>query len=175
MATSAAVGNVYGANLHWDTSHAARTDRAATIWQNKSNGKIFVWRNNAWEELATIKSANPPGTIITSLENPSVMSPLGWIPLDGRKVYETDEPSLFEVTGMAHLIVNDTPRYINLPNAQQAGDGAATGTAKAGLKVSPHLNNLITLQVANMPRHGHNPAYEHQPGSQSARHDDSRR
>ena len=149
-------GNVYGKNLRWGTVLPVAPVEPASIFQNKSNGKIYVWRSNQWEELATTKSANPPGTVITSLENPSVMTPLGWIPLDGRKVYETDVPTLFEVQGMAHLIVNDTPRYMNLPNAHKLAM-VCDWQRNAGVKVSTHANNLITLQVANMPRHGHNP------------------
>lgn len=151
-----AVGNVYGANLRWDTVQPAPPMEPGTIWQDKTRGKIFVWRGNAWEELATTKSANPPGTIITSLEQPSVMTPLGWIPIDGRKVYEEDAPLLFDVQGMQHLIVSDTPRYIQLPNAQKLAMICDWGR-KPGLKVSTHPNNLITLQVAHMPRHGHRP------------------
>jgi hypothetical protein len=156
-----ALGNVYGRNLRWSTTTPDAPTTPGTIWQNFNNGKIYVWRNGAWEELATTKSANPPGTIITSLEQPSVMTPLGWIPLDGRKVYETDVPSLFEVLGLAHLIVNETPRYMNLPNAHKLAM-ICDWDRKPGLKVSPHTANLITLKVANMPRHGHNPRT--QPG-----------
>lgn len=151
-----ALGNVYGKNLRWATATPPGPTEPATIWQNGSNGKVYVWRNGAWEELATTKSANPPGTIITSLEHPSVMTPLGWIPLDGRKVYETDTPTLFEVEGMAHLIVNDVPRYMNLPNANKLAM-VCDWDRPSATKVSTHPNNLVTLQVANMPRHGHNP------------------
>jgi hypothetical protein len=157
-----ATGNVYGANLHWDTATPVAPIEPASIWQNKSNGRIYVWRNGQWEELATLKSANPTGTIITSVEVPSVMMPLGWIPIDGRTVYETDVPALFGLTAFVNglpsgSISGDAPnRQMRLPNGQ--GLALVTDWARApGVKVSPNAGNLITLKVANMPRHGHNP------------------
>jgi hypothetical protein len=151
-----AIGNVYGANLHWSAAAPSGTADPGSIWQNKSSGKLYVYRSNSWQEIATIASASPPGTVITSLEQPSVMVPLGWIPLDGRRIYETDVPTLFQVAGLSYLIVNASPRYMNLPNAQKLAL-ITDWEQKPGTKVSPHANNLITLAVANMPRHGHNP------------------
>jgi hypothetical protein len=149
-------GNVSAKNLRWNGVMPAAPVDPASIWQDKNTGRIFVWRNGLWEELATIRSANPPGTVITSWEKPSVMMSLGWIPIDGRKVYEADAPGLFNVQGIQHLIVNDTPRYIQLPNAQRLGL-VTDWERNPGVKVSTHPNNLITLQTANMPRHAHNP------------------
>jgi hypothetical protein len=158
----AATGNVYGANLHWDTAAPVAPLTQGSIWQNKSNGRLYVWRNGAWEELATLKSANPTGTVITSVEVPTVMVPLGWIPLDGRTVYEVDVPALFNLTSfvnglVAGSITGTAPeRQMKLPNGQ--GLSLITDWSKApGVKVSPNPGNLVTLRIANMPRHGHTP------------------
>jgi hypothetical protein len=93
--------------------------------------------------------------VITSLEKPSVMMTLGWIPIDGRKVYEADSPALFNVQGIAHLIVNDTPRYIQLPDARKLAF-ITDWERNPGIKVSPNPNNLVSLTTDNLARHTHN-------------------
>jgi hypothetical protein len=150
-----ALGNVYGKNLRWGGTQPTAPVEPASIWQDQTTGRIYVWRNGAWSEIATIASASPPGTVITSFEKPTVMMTMGWIPLDGRTVYENVVPSLFAVTGLAHLIVATSPRSMTLPNANKLAF-ITDWASNAALKVSPHPNNLVTLSVDNLARHRHN-------------------
>jgi hypothetical protein len=152
-----ALGRVKGRNLQTgNTASRPATGTTGEIYQDETSGKLYVWRNGAWKELATLDSAQPTGCVMTSVEPPSVMIPLGWLPLDGRTITEAEYPSMFTLTSMAGYITGTSPnRVMTLPNAE--GRVMLTRWGGAGT-VSGPANNRIALNLTNMPRHRHNTA-----------------
>jgi len=152
-------GNVYGKNLNWSAT-APSGPAIGTIWQDTTNGKIWVWRSGAWQELATIQSANPPGTVITSFEVPAEMSKLGWLALRGQEITEVEFPNVFLVEGLKHLRRGTAPnRLMTLPNAQKKMFLTDFNELPGALGI-PNPGNLVTLKETNVPRHGHAPKAE---------------
>ena len=137
-----------------------------------SNGKVYVWHGSTWEELATIKSANPPGTVITSLESPERDERAGLDParrshrLGGRKC-----PRCSTCRAWRTSIDNGvTPRHMRLPNAHKLAMICRLRTASRGSRCRTNTNNLVTLHAANMPRHGHNPRTHRAGAANPTRH-----
>jgi hypothetical protein len=152
-----ATGTLEGSNLKRATSPPG-TGNPADIWQNTSTGKIYVRQNGIWEEMATVKSAVPVGTVITSLEIPEVMVLLGWTPLDGRTIKkEGANVSLFSVQGLQSRIdFGKTPNEMTLPNAQKMM--FMTDFLKvAGTPVTTNPSNKVSITTGNLPTHGHSP------------------
>lgn len=150
-----ALGRVQGKNVHSGTSRPASGSTIGEIFQDEASGRLYVWRNGAWKELATLDSAQPTGCVMTSVEPPSVMLPLGWIPLDGRTVTEAQYPGLFGLVSMQGYISGTSPnRVMTLPQAE--GKVMLTRWGGAVGTVAGPANNRIALNLTHMPRHKHN-------------------
>lgn len=126
---------------------------AGDLFQHSGSGKIYVHQSGHWEELATLKSSVPAGTVLTSLQAPSYMTPLGWISLDGSVVTEVEAPTLFTIPALTGYIntPQSGPRTMALPDARRrvmlySPDDAG----RVGGQPS------ITVALANMPPHKHN-------------------
>ena len=147
----AATSKVTGSNLRNATTMPA-TANPGDVWQNATSGRIYVWQNGAWSEIATLASAVPVATVITSLAAPNVMVPLGWVPLDGRTVDEGTYPTLFTVPALAQYITGTAPnRSMILPDARRRvflTDFTAGGQLGG--------SNSISLLTSNLPPHKHN-------------------
>ena len=160
------VNRVQASNIISDTE-VPSSGRNGAIFQNETNGKIFVWQDGAWQELATISSTIPLGTVITSLEKPSVMEPKGWVALNGQTVTEGTHPRLFTIDALIRYVTSGTEaahdRVMNLPNLN--GVVPAVGFSGVGTipplvapNGQPRVTNQVSLTTANMPRHKHNTA-----------------
>jgi microcystin-dependent protein len=151
----AAVGQVTGSNLM--TGSAAPGSAAnGTIYQD-SSGHLYVRRNNAWSELATLDATVPVGTVINSLQAPSIMGPLGWVALNGAAINESQYPSLFSVPALIAVgsITGTAPnRSMTLPQAD--GRVLVTQWNQGAGNFGGNDNNKVTVNLANMPRHRHN-------------------
>ena len=147
------VGKIQGSNLVTGSTAPSTAD-TGTIYQDDS-GHVYVRRNNAWKELATLDATMPVGTIIQSIQAPSVMVPLGWVPLDGTQVTESQYPSLFAIPALAGKVSGVAPdRTMVLPKA----DGrvmVTSWTLSAGSE-GGHANNQVPVSLVNMPKHRHN-------------------
>ena len=143
-------------NLNPSTTAPVGPNDPGSIWQDTGTGRIYVWRNGHWDELATLSSAFPVGSVITSMQDPSYMEPLGWVPLDGRTVSENDTKyaSLFNVPTLVSQgnVTGVAPnRVMTLPNAnRRVFLTDFSGAARVG------GSNSLTLLVGNMPPHKHN-------------------
>ena len=149
-------GRVQGSNLV-SGSTLPGTATPGTIYQDDS-GHIYVWRNGAWKELATLDATSPVGTIIQSIQAPSVMQSLGWVALNGATITEAQYGSLFTIPALAGNITGTAPnRSMVLPKA----DGKVMVTqwgVTPGTTGGNQNSNTITLGMANMPKHRHNVA-----------------
>ena len=145
--------SVTAPNLIWDTT-APEDAPLGAIWQSKA-GRVYVKTAGGWRELATIEGAVPVGSLIQSLEPPSVMTPLGWVLIGGQTVSEATYPSLFTLVALQGYISGIAPnRTMTLPNATgRVLMGISGGSAGA---LGGNLNNRITLSAAQMPKHKHN-------------------
>src|SRR5580765_650511 len=154
-ATLTATGRVQGANLASGPSLPGSAANGS-IFQNETDGRIYVRKAGAWAELATVNGTVPTGTIIDSVEIPDVMIPRGWVPLDGRTISEATYLSLFNLTQLAGYINGVSPnRTMTLPNA----NGRVRMTAQSGIgNLGGPTSNQRSLTVDNLPRHRHNVA-----------------
>lgn len=151
-----ATGRSQGQNLH-SGSLASRPVSGSTIgeiYQDETNGRLYVWKQGAWKELATLDSAQPVGAVMTSVEPPSVMLPLGWVPLDGRTVTEAQYPALFSLASMQAFITGTAPnRVMTMPQAE--GRVMLTKWGSTAATAGGANNNLVALSTTHMPRHHH--------------------
>lgn len=147
----AASGTVTGSNLIMlETPPPSANVPLGSIHQNPVNGSIEVNTATGWKALAVVDGIMPVGTVIQSVEPPSVMEPKGWVLLDGSTVSETIWPNLFTLTAFNP---QGTPgsRTLQLPNAMgKVLRGGKTGVGNSG------GHDAITLSVDQMPRHRHN-------------------
>jgi hypothetical protein len=150
-----ALGRVKGRNLQTgNTASRPATGQIGEIYQDETSGRIYVWRNSTWKELATLDSAQPTGAVMTSVEPPSVMIPLGWVPFDGRTVTEAEYPAMFALTSMQGYITGTAPnRVMTMPQAE--GKVLMTRWAATAGQVGGTTNNRVALALTNMPRHRH--------------------
>jgi hypothetical protein len=159
----AAGGKITGTNLR--NVSALPADAAGNpgdMVQHTVTGQIYAHQGGKWEELATLKSSVPVGTVITSLQGPTYMRGLGWIPLDGALVTEAEAPSLFNVPSLA-IYINTPPsgpRTMTLPDARR----------RVMLFNPDELGRVggqtsIAIALANMPPHKHNTIVQHGGGA----------
>jgi microcystin-dependent protein len=115
-----AAQRVTGTNLRNGTALPdVATSNPGDFFASSANGKAYLSQNGNWEEIATLKSSVPTGVVITSLQPPSYMSPLGWVPLDGSIVTEADVPALFTIPALQQYISGSSPRVMTLPDARK--------------------------------------------------------
>jgi hypothetical protein len=150
----AAAEKVTGSNLR--NASALPSDAAGNpgdIFTHSVTGRAYIHQDGHWEEIGTLKSTLPTGTVITSLQPPTYMGPLGWIPLDGALVTEVEAPSLFNVQALQIYITTPPsgPRTMKLPDARRRvmlynpDEPGRTGGQSS-----------ISIGTANMPPHKHN-------------------
>jgi hypothetical protein len=150
----AATGLITGSNLSkGDTLPGTGTN--GDLFQS-TTGRIYAYSAGAWHELVTAEGAVPVGAVITSMQSPSVMVPLGWIPLDGSTVPESAAtPGLFAIPALAPYISGLAPnRVLTTPNATHRvliADFAAGAGVLGG-------ESQVVLRDDQMPRHKHNVA-----------------
>jgi hypothetical protein len=149
-----ATGKVTGSNLR-NAGPLPAADQGALgdVFTSTASGKAYVKQQTGWEELATLKSSVPVGTVITSLQDPGYMTSLGWIPLDGSIVTEAEAPALFTVASL-QVYINTPPsgpRTMQLPDARRRVmlfDPDLLGRTGGAFN--------FTVALANMPPHKHN-------------------
>ena len=147
---------ITGSNLINDTALPGTAEQGA-IFQNRTNGKLYVRQGGSWQEIATVASAVPVATIITSLAPPDVMGPLGWYAFNGQTVTEGQAPTLFppNLTTLAAYITGTTPnRVLTLPNLNRRL--FMVDFTDPGRFGGNTANNTVTLNLAQMPVHKHN-------------------
>ena len=145
---------ITGSNLMMGSSAPSMADNG-TIYQDAS-GHVYVRRNNSWSELATLDSTLPVGTVINSLNAPSIMQPLGWVPINGSSITESQFPSLFTIPALlaAGTVTGTAPnRSMTLPQA--AGRVQVTQWTTGAGSLGGNTNNQVTVNLTNMPRHRH--------------------
>ena len=146
-------GQINGSNLQIGAVPLPSVAEEGALYQDTS-GKLWIRKGGAWKEIATIEGAVPTGSIITSVEPPSVMSPLGWVPFQGQTVTESQYPNLFNLVGLAGLRTGTAPnRSMVLPNAE--GKMFATRWGVNPLTTGGNTDNKVSLLLANMPKHKH--------------------
>ncbi|HVQ17966.1 MAG TPA: hypothetical protein VMT27_02880, partial [Actinomycetes bacterium] len=145
---------VSGSNLRNTSALPSDASGAAgDLFTSTATGKAYIHQNGHWEEIATLKSSVPAGTVITSLQAPSYMNPLGWISLDGSIVTEVEAGTLFTIPALTMYITTPPsgPRTMQLPDSRRRvmlhspDDIGRVGGS-----------NSFSLLVANMPPHKHN-------------------
>ena len=159
--TVVAVGTIQGRNFNRGTVLPPSATGNGDLFVNSVTGQIYVWRSTKWLELVvadpgdTSSSAIPTGTVITSLETPVKMEPLGWIPLDGVKVItEVVYPKLFEVAALAAYMTGTAPtRSMTMPNLNKRV--IMVDFLNAGKRLGAWTNNDVVLTKPNMPAHDH--------------------
>jgi hypothetical protein len=147
--------NISGVNLKQGSavpSTAYPNAPLAALYQ-QTDGRIWVKQSSGWVEIASIANAAPVGTIITSLEDPDVMLAMGWVPLNGQSVSETQFPNLFNIAALtAGRAIGTAPnRTMILPNATNRV--LVTNFATAGTLGG---SNTRTLGIEHLPAHKHN-------------------
>jgi microcystin-dependent protein len=159
-----ATEKVTGSNLR--NASALPSDASGAtgdLFTHTSSGKVYVHQGGHWEEIATLRSSVPTGTVITSLQAPSYMTPLGWIALDGSVVTEVEALSLFDIPALS-IYINTPPsgpRTMALPDARRRvllyspDDAGRLGGA-----------NSFTIGIPNMPLHKHNTVVQQGGGAQ---------
>ena len=131
-----------------------------TIFQHETSGRIYVFQNGAWQELATLAGAVPVGTVITSVQ-PKAAMPFGWVALDGTIVSEETYPTLFTIPGFGSNITGSPGhRTMTLPNASKR----VMVTDWAASPMTPGGKETVALSLANMPAHKHNVATQNGGG-----------
>ena len=92
----------------------------ASIFQDETEGKIFVRQKGEWQEFAIVNGMVPVGTVIMSLEKPEVMELKGWVALNGQTITEATHPRLFTIDALLRFVTSGTPeasdRVMSLPN-----------------------------------------------------------
>jgi hypothetical protein len=160
-----AIDNIYGKNFRRGTTLPG-TGNPGDLFVNHTTGQIYIWRmagtTAQWIELVaampsddTASSAIPTGTVITSLEAPSKMLLLGWVPLDGStSITETQYPNLFKIVALAPYMSGTAPtRTMVMPNLKQRV--LLVDFSNAGKRLGSWVANNVTLNLDNMPEHDH--------------------
>ena len=129
------------------------TANPGDLFQNDTTGRIYVWQQGEWLELATIRGAVPVGAVIQSLVSPAEMIPLGWVPMAGQPITQEQYPSLFLIPALAQYISHnittgeDTMFLPDLTGRTLISNFSEAGTLGG--------SGAITLTAANLPRHDH--------------------
>lgn len=151
----AATGVITGQNL----SMGANPPDAASVplgsLFQKTNGKLYInTQGGGWLELATLDGMLPTGTVITSVEIPSVMKDKGWMALNGDIISEVDWPTLFGLAAFASIDKPGLPgqRSMRLPDARGR---VLMGTDISAGAIGGATNNQITLKTDQLPTHRH--------------------
>jgi hypothetical protein len=147
-----AEGKVRGSNLQQGFNLPASANQG-DLFQSDA-GALLIWQGTAWEEIATVKSSIPVGSVITSLIAPAGMS-AGWVALAGQVIQEDVYATPFAIPALApYIVVGGTAphRSMTLPDARgRMLMGALSGAAAAKMDGS----NSLAVLLANMPPHKH--------------------
>jgi hypothetical protein len=151
----AATGTVTGSNLKVLSALPGTVTNGVIV---RVGEKVYLGRNNSWEEIVTPNDITPVGTVIQSMLAPSEMALISgsWIPLVGQTLaYSAGYAQLFSIAALQSAItfVDDNPVSMVLPDARNRmllGVGANAATL-GGVP-----NGTITLTTDNIPAHAHN-------------------
>ena len=150
-ASVTATGKVVGSNIR-NGSTLPGTGNVGDLFTDTDDGGVYVYKQGTWKEMATVESAVPMGSIITSLRRPTDM-PVGWIPLDGNaQVFEATQKPLFDLLDSWNWPRSGTApnRVITTRNANKRM--LMVDTDAAG---SVGGSSTITIGLANLPEHKH--------------------
>ena len=143
-------GRIAGSNLR----RGGTPSGPATLGdiQQSTDGRLYVYQSSGWQEIATVASAIPVGTVLTSLVDPTAMVG-GWLVLDGTAITESTYATPFAIPALAPYITGGSAptRTMTLPDAlgQRMLLGSATAAVMGGM-------SSISVLLANMPAHKHN-------------------
>lgn len=158
--TISATGTTTGSNLRVGTSSPGSTAAAnGSIFQTSfGDGTAYLRRNGVWEEIATIESAIPVGTIIQSMDSTLGAPGTGWLRLDGHSntaiTEGGDYDSLFGLDGLAAFISGTAPnRSLTVPDA--TGRFLIGGPHAYGSPLGGATNGAVTIGTTNLPAHTH--------------------
>ena len=147
-----AEGRVTGHNLRHGTVLPPTGNSLGDIFQHDT-GRLYLFQASGWMEMATVASAIPVGTVITSLVAPTAIG-AGWVPLDGKTVIQEDVVgSLFAIPALnGYINPGGTTghRQMTMPDATSRvllGDFVTAGT-RGG-------SSTIAVALANLPNHKH--------------------
>jgi hypothetical protein len=147
-----ASGTITGSNLRQGTTRPLNAS-PGDLFQHTTTGQIYIWQKGRWQELATLDGIVPVGTVITSMQSKEIMRDLGWFPLDGTAILESEAPALFDIDALAGYRSTDASpnRTLNIPSATRRIllTDFTGGAGKLGGSGS------ITLKEANLPSHKH--------------------
>jgi hypothetical protein len=149
---SSALGTVSATNLRRGTALPG-TASLGDMFQNTATGKVYAYMSIGWVELAGAESTTPYGTIIMSMRPKAEMTPLGWVSLEGQRIYENPQnANLFKLPALADTITGTAPtRQLVLPDMRQRFPmirfGVEPGTVGGA--------DSFTLTVDQMPKHKH--------------------
>lgn len=119
------------------------------LFQSTVSGDVAVNTPAGWKSLAQVDGIMPVGSIINSVEPPSVMGPKGWLLLDGSTISETVYPRMFTLTAFS-FSGEVGSRVMTLPNAMgRVMRGGSSGAGNRGGRDS------LSLTTEQMPRHRH--------------------
>lgn len=145
--TLAVGGTLTSANfIKQDGSFPTADD--GTILQK--DGLVYIRRDGSWEQLISAGDAggDQPGDIKQSMRSPEQMP--GWLPFDGRTIFESAYAQLFDVVGLAAFITGTAPnRVMVLPNAT---DRVLINSNTPGQTGG---SDTVQLTTTNMPAHTH--------------------
>ena len=154
-------GAVTASNLIRSSSFPASAVQGAIL---QKQGKLYLQTSATpsspvWDELTTSSGSNQPGDIKQSMRSPSQM--VGWLPLIGQDVTETEQAQLFLVEGLQQFI---SPvlgpggvRVMTLPDATER-----TLLPTRSTPGQTGGNTSVTLGLNQIPAHVHGTAL--QPG-----------
>lgn len=140
------VGRVTSSNLRAGTALPG-TGNPGDLFQNTTTGRLYIWQNSVWQEMATISGAVPVGSIIQSVVAPDVMGLMGWVPLSGQPIQREQYPHLFSIPSLATYITGDTMVLPDATHRVLLTD--FTGVGHLGGATS------VVLSPSNLPAHDH--------------------
>ena len=126
------------------------------MFMQTNTGNLYVWFDGAWSQFASMDAAQgiiPFGTVIYSMQIPSVMRPLGWYPLNGtEQILEAQHEQIFTMA-IGGTVVGTAPnRTMTLPNLNRR---TMIVDFVAPAQLGGRAGNKLTLTTDMMPAHDH--------------------
>jgi microcystin-dependent protein len=145
-------GPVIGTNLRRGDVPDPATGTIGDLFQSTTTGLVYSRTAEGWVQLVAGDSVTPYGTVIYSLRPRDEMEPLGWLPLMGQEIVESNQNKrLFDIPFLRSQATGTVgSRRVRLPNMSQRfpkADFATPGTVGG--------SSTITVGMVNMPTHQH--------------------
>lgn len=153
--TVAATGKISGSNFTQGTAlPASATD--GDLFMQTSTGNLYVWFAGAWSQFASMSATQgvvPIGTVIFSMQDPNLMRPLGWYPLNGtEQLSEATHGTIFTIDTGGTVTGTAPNRTMTLPDLNRR---TLIVDYNSPHQFSGLAKNLLTLTEAQMPKHNH--------------------